>query len=195
MADRTEFDHILMEDDQRQHLVDHCQRKLAEKFLAQEAAEQKAYGLVAGRCVDGEVIVVRCVPLLKNARANDRFKPLMDQAMYEFAVPSVTPMDRRGWVADPDELLTKVKEFNHEGLRLIGTYHMHRVAWKHDPIRDTPTKLDTILGAKSRLLMFIISMVDPARPIIRAFYEGHPEAEVAIYSERQQPLMACCALP
>lgn len=194
MADRTEFEYILLPDGPKQHLIDHCQRKLAEQFLDNEAAEKKAYGLVAGRCVDGELSVIRCAPLLKNARTNGRFKPLMDQAMHEFAVPSITPMDRRGWVADPEELLSLVKEFNREGLRLIGTYHMHRVAWQHDPLRDTPTRLDTILGAKSRLVMFIISMVDPTRPIIRAFYEGHPEMEITISSEQQAPMRACCAL-
>lgn len=187
MADRTECDHILLADEERRRIIDHCRRKLNEAYLETEAGEQKAYGLVAGRCEGGVATVIRCAPLLKNARANDRFKPLMDQAMQEFAVPSITPLDRRGWVADPDELSALVREFTASGLRLIGTYHMHRVAWEHDPIRDTPTELDTILGAKSRLIMFIVSMVDPARPIIRAFYEGRPDTEIPVISGEIEP--------
>jgi hypothetical protein len=37
-----------------------------------------------------------------------------------------------------------------------------------------------MLAEDSRLLMFIVSMVDPARPAIRAFYEGIKTREIPI---------------
>ena len=40
----------------------------------------------------------------------------------------------------------------------------------------------SILAEESGLVMSIISMVDPAQPIIRAFYEGVKEKEIPIRS-------------
>lgn len=104
----------------------------------------------------------------------------MNRMMDEHAIPSETPLEKRGWVADPDELAEAVAGFSKDALSLVGSYHMHRVAWEHDQVRDTPTTLDTILGRGSRLIMLIISMVNPDEPIIRAFAEGSNEAEIPI---------------
>ncbi len=57
---------------------------------------------------------------------------------------------------------------------------MHRVSWKHDQERDTPTRLDTILGKGSRMFMFIVSMVNPDEPVVRAYFEGNHDLEVPI---------------
>jgi len=48
------------------------------------------------------------------------------------------------------------------------------------PGRDTPTTLDAVLARESEMLMFIVSMVKPERPIIRAFYEGIKEQELPV---------------
>lgn len=104
----------------------------------------------------------------------------MDKIMAEHAIPSKTPFDKRGWVADPEELANSIKVCQANQDTMLGTYHMHRVAWGHDALRDTPTKLDTVLAKDSRLLMFIISMVNPGQPMIRAFYEGDLGKEVPI---------------
>ncbi|EIP4193611.1 hypothetical protein LR989_005384, partial [Salmonella enterica] len=50
-------------------------------------------------------------------------------------------------------------------------------------MRDTPTKVDEILGKDSKTLMFIISMVVPNKPIIRAFYEGDINKEIEVIIE------------
>ena len=96
------------------------------------------------------------------------------------AIPSVTPFEERGWVADQQEVDAAIKTMHSKNCSLIGTYHMHRVAWDQDPTRDTPTELDLMLGQGSRMLMFIISMVDPAKPIIKAFFEGVSSQEIPI---------------
>lgn len=171
--------YIAFPDEQREVILGHCRRAL-EAFHAGESDEGKAFGLVFGK-VSGKVVAVgNCFPLQRNVRSQSPYKEYMDKVMAEHAIPSVTPLDRRGWVADPQELFARIRECRELGLELVGAYHMHRVGWKHDPVRDTPTKLDTVLAKESGLIMFVISMVQPEHPIIRAFYEGVLEKEFPI---------------
>jgi hypothetical protein len=88
--------------------------------------------------------------------------------------------EKRGWVAEPQELLQIIRLMQKDNLVLLGAYHMHRVAWPDDPLRDTPTGLDSVLAAGSRMLIFIISMVKADQPVMRAFYEGRPDMEIDI---------------
>lgn len=164
----------------RQKIIDHCLRKLSGKYLAGEEQNLKAYGLLAGEKTSDRISVKACLPLIKNARSVEPHRRFMDEMMQKHAVASITPLHKRGWVADPAELSAAVAEFSTMGHSLIGSYHMHRVAWDHDHARDTPTTLDTILGRDSRLIMFIISMVNVTRPIIRAFMEGNETEEIPI---------------
>jgi hypothetical protein len=161
-------------------MFEHCRRKLTEDYLSGEARDRKAFGLVAGRKDNLTFTVKQCLPLLKNVRDQYPYKEYMDQMMTEYAVPSETPLAKRGWIAEPAELLAKIKLIVQEDQLLLGAYHMHRVAWPDDPRRDTPTILDTVLAADSRMLLFIVSMVNPEQPTIRAFYEGKPDRETSI---------------
>ncbi|MBU0484621.1 MAG: hypothetical protein KKB30_08925 [Proteobacteria bacterium] len=171
---------IVLPDKCQSEIIDHCRRKLAGQYLKGEAQDLKAFGLIAGTRSENTITVKRCMPLLKNARSIDPYKGHMDRVMTKHAIPSETPLHKRGWVADPEELTEKVSECHAAKITLLGTYHMHRVGWQHDKIRDTPTKLDTILGHDSRMIMFIVSMVEPDKPIIRAFFEGICEQEIVI---------------
>lgn len=161
-------------------MIDHCLRKLAGNYLENENRNLKAFGLLAGEKKTGQTTIRSVYPLLKNARSSEPHRQFMDRMMTEHAIPSETPLSKRGWIADPEELAMALTEFKTAGLSLVGSYHMHRVAWEHDRTRDTPTTLDTILGRDSRLIMFIISMVDPENPMIRAFFEGDAEREIPI---------------
>lgn len=163
-----------------QVLVGHCRRKLARDFLAEEPPEPKAFGLVAGVVRGEELEIKRVFPLLKNARGQAPYKQYMDTIMGQHAIPSETPLENRGWVADPAELLQIRRECQRQGFSLLGTYHMHRLAWDHDQERDTPTDLDTILAKGSRMYMFIVSMVAPERPVMRAYFEGVQKLESPI---------------
>ena len=163
----------------RNVILDHCRRAL-EAYERGQAEEGKAFGLVFGN-VSGNVLTVgKCFPLQKNVRSQSPYVEYMDKVMAEHAIPSQTPLEKRGWVADPSELFARVKQCRNHGQILLGTYHMHRVGWEHDTLRDTPTRLDAILAEKSGLVMFIISMVDPGSPIIRTFYEGILEQEIPL---------------
>ncbi|MFP7755183.1 hypothetical protein ACLG6S_11125 [Thermodesulfobacteriota bacterium B35] len=163
-----------------QEIIGHCRRKLAGDFLPGETPVRRAYGILAGD-LEGEVMTVRLVlPVKKNARGVEPFKTYMDTVMAEHAVQSTTPMDRRGWITDPEELMACFRRIDEQGFTAFGTYHMHIVAWAGDPTRDTPTRLDTVLARNSNLVSFIISMVDREHPTMRAFYEGRPELEIPI---------------
>lgn len=153
-------------------LVAHARRKLSRQYLEGEEQAPKAYGLVGGRLVDGCGQVTHVVPLLRNLRDEPHLKPVLDRVMDELAVPSETPLAGRGWATDPRELLAADLQFEAAGSMLLGGYHMHRVPWAHDPVRDRCTDVDRDLARGSGLLMFILSVVDPERPILRAYFEG-----------------------
>ena len=135
---------------------------------------------MAGKKTSDRITIKACLPLLKNARSVAPVRGFMDEMMEKQAVASETPLAKRGWVAGPAELTSAVAEFKRQGLSLIGSYHMHRVAWDHDYARDTPTTLDTILGRDSRLIMFIISVVKAYQPIVRALFAGSNEKVIFI---------------
>ena len=174
---------ILFPKDCLQTVFEHCRRKLSENYIRGESREPKGFGLIAGSRQDLTFTVEKCLPLLKNVRRRDQYKEYMDQVMIQYGVESETSFSKRGWIADPEELLEKIKQIQQGNLLLLGAYHMHRVAWPDDPLRDTPTTLDTVLAADSRMLLFIVSMVTPEQPIIRAFYEGRPDREIPIITK------------
>jgi hypothetical protein len=161
-------------------IVSHCRRKLNKKFVRGESEEKKAFGLVAGRKESARIVVKRCFPLLKNARYQSPYLEYMNKILAQHAIASETELDKRGWVADPRELMNVIRQCQEEGLIILGAYHMHRVAWQGDATRDTPTELDRILAIDSRMIMFVVSMVDQAKPLMRAFYEGVLEREIPI---------------
>ena len=163
-----------------EEIISHCRRKLNGKFIGDESAEKKAFGLVAGNQEDSRIIVKRCFVLKKNARYQLPYSEYMNKVLARHAIPSETELDKRGWVADPQELMEAIKECQEEELIILGTYHMHRVAWQNDAIRDTPTELDRILANESRMIMFVVSMVEPDKPLMRAFYEGILAQEIPI---------------
>ncbi|MGH3977535.1 MAG: hypothetical protein ACRDRZ_00805 [Pseudonocardiaceae bacterium] len=161
-------------------LVQHARRKLAGEYLPDEEAAPKAYGLLGGRFQAQRMVVTLVFPLRRNLRHAAAYKSHVDQLMDEVAVPSETPTDKRGWVSDPTEVLAAERECEARDSVLFGSYHMHRVAWDHDPKRDCCTELDTRLAEDSGLWAFILSMVDPDRPVLRAFFEGHNEREAPV---------------
>lgn len=163
-----------------QEIVEHCKRKLAGDYLHDESRVRKAYGLVAGIQDEHTLNVERILPIKKNVRDKEPYKTYMDRMMEQYAVPSKTSFGRRGWITDPEELKEHYDKCDQEKLMFFGTYHMHVVPWENDPIRDTPTLLDTILARNSNLFSFIVSMVDVTRPCIRAYYEGSVENEVPV---------------
>lgn len=180
MTTLAAIDEVVLPEHLYGDLVGHARRKLAGAYLPEEEPAPKAYGLVGGRVVDGHGEVTHVVPLLRNHRDQPHLKPVVDHVMEELAVRSETPLERRGWVSDPREVLTAEELFDRSGATLLGGYHMHRVPWDHDPTRDRCTEVDAELASGWGLWVFILSMVDRDRPILRAYFEGDNAREAPI---------------
>jgi len=166
-----------------QKIIDHCRRKHEGNYLEGESKTGRAYGLLAGTHSQTTLNVKRIFPFKKNVRDQEPYRTYMDNLMQQYAVPSKTPLSGRGWITDPEELKATYDICDYEGLGVFGTYHAHYVGWEHDPMRDTPTLLDTVLAKDSNLFSFIVAMVDVAPPGIKAFYEGLADWEVPIVIE------------
>lgn len=161
-------------------IVEHGRRKLTGRHLPGEHMEPKAFGLVAAR-VDGDVATItEVVALVGNYRWNPVDVEYLDAVVAGLAVPSETPLSQRGWLADPREVMRADECFARAGQTMFGAYHMHRVRWPGDERRDRCTALDRHLAAGSGLWTLILSLVDPSRPILRAFFEGDNQREAPV---------------
>jgi hypothetical protein len=161
-------------------MIGHVVRKLTDHHLDGETAEDKAFGMLAGRPCPSGIEVTAVFPLLVNMRHDTHHRDDMDEIVDAHAIPSQTPNERRGWIANPFELMAIEKACDEHGWLMFGNYHTHRVAWPHDPRRDTCTHLDRVLADGGGQWTFIISAVDLHRPLIRAFYEGDNNREAII---------------
>ncbi|MBW3609091.1 MAG: hypothetical protein KY463_12200 [Actinobacteria bacterium] len=161
-------------------LVGHARRKLRGEYLPGETLERKAFGLLVGRIEGERATTTAIVPLRRNLRHEQPYKEQIDALVHALAVPSQTPLQRRGWLADPKELIAAQEACDADGTIMLGSYHMHRVGWPADPRRETCTALDEALARDRGLWMLVLSMVDPERPVLRAFFEGDNDREAAI---------------
>ena len=103
-------------------------------------------------------------------------------------MPATRPsLCHRGWVADPREVLAVERFCDRYDWLNFGNYHTHRVGWPADPLRDTCTGLDRELARDCGQWVFILSVVDLDKPVLRAFYEGDNtiEARITITPEGQ----------
>lgn len=175
-----DIDQIVLSSTIWEAIVTHCKRKLAGDFLPGESEVKRAYGILAGTQKGRELHVELVLPVKKNARNEEPLKTYMDTMMTEHAVASTTPLSQRGWITDPQELMECYAQCDEKQLQIFGTYHMHIVPWEGDPVRDTPTVLDTVLAKDSNLFSFIISMVDIEKPSMNAFFEGAIENQVPL---------------
>lgn len=180
MSWREDIDRILLPREVWEEIVAHCRRKVAGDFLPGESKVNRAFGILAGVQAGRELHVRIVLPVKKNARNQEPLKSFMDKMMEEHAVPSTTPLSKRGWITDPQEFKECLDRCNKKGLAIFGAYHIHVVPWEGDPLRDIPTRLDTLLVKDSKMFSFIISMVDIENPFMRAFYEGEIAQESPI---------------
>lgn len=165
----------------RRTIVEHARRKLARRYDVDETPEREAFGLLGGRLPEAATIVVTEVfPLRRNLRGDPVRGAEIDAVVRDLARASTTPLDRRGWLAEPREVIAAQERCDAGGAVLFASYHMHKTPWEDDPVRDTPTALDAALGEGQGLWMLVLSMVKPDRPILRAFWEGRREREARI---------------
>jgi hypothetical protein len=180
MSWRKDIDRILLPQKVWEDIFAHCRRKVAGDFLPDESKVNRAFGILAGVQTGRELHVRMVNPVKKNARNQEPLKSFMDKMMEEHAVPSTTPLDKRGWITDPEEFRGCLERCNKKGFSIFGAYHIHLVPWDGDPLRESPTRVDTLLVKDSKMFSFLISMVDIEKPSIRAFYEGRVDQETPI---------------
>lgn len=161
-------------------IVGHVVRKLSGHYVDGESAERKAFGMLAGRRQGATVAVTAVFPLLVNLRHDARYAADMDEIVDAHAIPSQTPNEQRGWIAHPRELLAVNTVCDDHGWLMFGNYHTHRVAWPHDPRRDTCTHLDRVLSTGTGQWVFIVSAVDLHQLSLRVFYEGNNQREATV---------------
>ncbi len=107
-------------------------------------------------------------------------RPYVDQVMGEVAVPSETPLELRGWVADPREVMVAEEECEEGHSLILGGYHMHRVPWDHDPTRETCTEVDRRLAEGSGPVDVHTLHGRPRQPVLRAFFERDNDKEAPV---------------
>lgn len=161
-------------------IIAHAVRKFTDHYLDGETPEHKAFGMLAGHQTGGRMRTSGVFPLLVNLRHDPGYRTDMNGIVENHAIASQTPMDRRGWIADGRELMAIERICDETGAVVFGNYHTHRVAWPHDPLRDTCTELDKVLAGESGQWTFILSVVDLHCPRLRAFYEGDNAREAPI---------------
>jgi hypothetical protein len=180
MSTLEDIEEIRISDNHYRSVVAHGLRKLEGDYRPDETPERKAYGLLGGRPQGAQVDTTHVFCLARNARYEPAYRQQMDELMTSLAVPSETPLERRGWLTDPDELLAAERQCDAEHAVIFASYHMHRVAWPDDPLRDSCTAIDTALASGGGLWVFILSLVDPANPTLRAYFEGDNDREARI---------------
>ncbi|WP_225830457.1 hypothetical protein [Streptomyces sp. NK08204] len=179
-ADLSQVTEIVLARSLWTHIVAHAVRKLTGYYLEGEYQERKAFGMLAGRQTGTRLQVTAVFPLLSNLRHDSDHRGDMDQAVQAHAIPSETPLDQRGWMADPRELFQLERACRGTDWVIFGNYHTHRVPWPHDPVRDSCTDLDRVLATGSGQWTFILSAVDLHTPRLRAFFEGDNGREAPI---------------
>ncbi|MET8157842.1 hypothetical protein ABZT47_15825 [Sphaerisporangium sp. NPDC005289] len=161
-------------------IAGHVVRKLTGHYIEGEVSERKAFGLLLGRQAGTTLHVAAVLPLLANMRRDPDIADDMDELVDQYAIPSETPNDQRGWIAHPRELMDAEDFCDEHGLAVVGNYHTHRVPWPQDPRRDTCTRLDRLLAEESGQWVFIVSATDLHRITVRAFYEGQNDREADV---------------
>jgi len=165
----------------RNIIVDHCLRKFSKKYLPIETHEQQAYGMVAGSVDDNVIHIGSVYTCNLNYRNDPTVVGYINGLINKYAIPSDTPIEHRGWVASPSEVIEAHDCFDKENTYLIGSYHMHHMkSWNGGQSKNYPSDFDEKLAENSNMIMFIVSVISGTECSIRAFYNGQKEREIEI---------------
>ena len=112
-----------------------------------------SFGLLGGVVIDGDAMELRRLAFASNVRAVD---PVPLEEFKETIVPRFGPQyddGRRGFWCDAQDLLRVAREFDKEGLELLGSVHMHpdwhRIGPQHERgsqrLSERPSQMDEYL--------------------------------------------------
>jgi hypothetical protein len=123
MSALEDIEEIRISDNHYRSVVAHGLRKLEGDYRPDETPERKAYGLLGGRPQGVHVDITHVFCLARNARYEPAYRQQMDELMTSLAVPSETPLERRGWLTDPDELLAAERRCDAEHAVIFASDH------------------------------------------------------------------------
>jgi hypothetical protein len=159
----------------------HCLRKLTGNFFDDETPENQAYGLLGARLENDSIYIEKIFPCKLNFRCDPSVLNHMNDLVKTYAISADTPINQRGWVMQPEELLNAYDTFAELGLTLIGSYHMHHDgSWLGTIPKEYPSEFDAKLAENSEMLMFIASVKSNSLYSLKAFYNGLKEKEIRI---------------
>lgn len=139
--------------------------------MCKKVLPRKSFGIVAGR----NGIAEELYPLKTNLRPIDPVINTLFESYGEF----YHDKDRGFWI-DPEEQLSKVKEIERKGQRIIGIYHSHRC------LCSVPSQVDMDLHYDPNVLAIIVSLVDPNSPEVKAYIMGdNSYAEIEIHPKEE----------
>lgn len=145
---------------------------LPKRFLADllgvclKALPGKAYGLVGGRDYYRPESVYPCTTNLRNTPEWKSFF----ESFGDFYRDS-----SRGFVISPDEYMTTVKQIAARGESFVGVYHSHRCT------HAEPSALDLALHLDRDLFCYIVSVTEPAKPVVRVYRMEEASYEEILY--------------
>lgn len=172
---------ISLQDNIKSEIVNHCIRKYNKSYLPDEMQEQQAYGILAGK-LNRNIVCVNSIYKCKiNYRNNASVMSYINNLIATYAIPSDTPIDQRGWVASPHEVMEALNNFDLLGCDLLGSYHMHHEkSWNGIQSKEYPSTFDEKLAKNSNLIMFVVSIISESKYSIKAFYNGLKEKEIEV---------------
>lgn len=162
----------------------HCVRKLTGIFFDDETPEHQAYGLLGATLENDSIYIEKIFPCKLNFRYDPSVLNHMNELVETYAIAADTPINQRGWVIQPEELLHAYNTFAALGLTVIGSYHMHHDgSWLGTMSKEYPSEFDAKLAENSEMLMFIASIKSKSLYSLKAFYNGLKEKEMRIISD------------
>jgi proteasome lid subunit RPN8/RPN11 len=139
-------------------------KELADKLIhvCLEALPGKAYGLVGGKDAYHPASIYPCST---NLRENPEWRSLFESFGEFYKNPD------RGFVISPEEHRDILKRMEARGESFIGVFHSHRFTG------PDPSDLDIALHAGPMLFCYIVSVVKPEEPRLKAYrlYQSHYE--------------------
>lgn len=153
-------------------IINHCERKLEEKYNDDETRERQAFGVITGKKTDSTIEITGVEILKKNFRFDNETSKKVNSFIEKYAIPGGIEISERAWAIDPIELNMILMNLSDEE-EFLGTYHMHSyLSWSGDYPKELPTTLDRELNKGSDLINLIVHIGKENIKGIRAFFES-----------------------
>jgi proteasome lid subunit RPN8/RPN11 len=146
-------------------------------LLCKRALPKKAFGILAGKSTWQ---IEEIYPFSKNLRISDPQIDLIFKSYGKF----YHDIDRGFW-ADPQEQIEILQRIEEKEQKILGVYHSHRCTCA------IPSMVDIDLHFDPKVLMVIVSLVDPESAELRAFMikgKSYQEIPVSLSSLQQKVL-------